>query len=81
MAAEEDALRQARALLLQPILRHCALHLPAEALAALREDLTALRDRARRGGTADAAAMAAACEIAILELRTATHHLRRSDEG
>ncbi|MFN6998890.1 MAG: hypothetical protein ACK4ST_02510 [Elioraea tepidiphila] len=71
MEPSREAVMAAREALLQPLLRHCALYLPAEALAALREDLATLRDRARRGGTADAAAMAAACETALADLAAA----------
>lgn len=69
MEPSREAVMAAREALLQPILRHCALYLPPAALAALREDLVVLRDRARRGGTAaDAAAMVAACETALADL-------------
>lgn len=68
MDPSPEALTAARAALLQPILRHCALHLPPEALSALRDDLTALRDRARRGSTAEGQALAAACETALADL-------------
>lgn len=77
MNPSPEALTAARAALLQPILRHCALHLPPTALSALRDDLVALRDRARRGGTADALAMAAACETAITDLEIGARRVTR----
>lgn len=77
MDPSPEALTAARAALLQPILRHCALHLPDAALVALRADLMALRDRARRGGTADALAMAAACETAMADLEIGAGRVTR----
>lgn len=65
-----DLVTEARAALLQPVLRHCAAHLPAEALAMLREDLAAIGVRAAKGRSAQQRAIVEACAMALADLRS-----------
>lgn len=71
---------EARALLMQPLLRAVATHMHAEGLAALRAEVAALRDAARRRRTTQGEAMAQACETALVELSPAMAH-RSGDDG
>lgn len=68
MAEELDRLTVAQAVLLQPMLRAVARLMPARAMLALRAEVRALRDEARRRGTPQGDALAEACELALVDL-------------
>ncbi len=76
-----DLVMEARALLLQPVLRHCAAHLPAAALAELREDIAAIGQRAAKGRTAQQRAIVEACAMALADLSPAMAHRSEDDGG
>lgn len=63
-----DDVTRAQAMLLQKTLQHCAAHLPPKALAALRNELAAIRDRAARGDTDQQRGIVEACDMALADL-------------
>lgn len=63
-----DLVTEARAGLLQPVLQHCAAHLPPKALAELRQDIAAIGARAAKGRTPQQKAIAEACAMALADL-------------
>jgi DNA-binding GntR family transcriptional regulator len=74
MSDELDRVTLARALLMQPVLRMVAAHMPPAGMAKLRAELVAMRDRAARRDTPEARAMAEACDMALADLLLGMAH-------
>lgn len=75
-----DPVTEARALLMQPLLRAVSRLMPARAMQELRADLAALRDASAKQRTPQAAAMVEACDMALADLLPDMAH-RSGDDG